>query len=337
MTRANKTDAQPKGMKKPGGSAKKKNFDSDGFWKDLIERFFYNLLKRAMPELYEKADRSVPPRFLDKEFRDILNTGDPAIHSSPHFADFVLEVPLKNGDAEWVILHIEAQGRGGSNLAVRMYTYKSLIFAHYQREPAALVIITDKRPSKEPDYYSYSQYGTESLYKYNALVLWELDNEELLASDNPVDLVLYAAKFALERKGEHQKFNFLRETVKLLNGRGWNLQEKRDLLLFIERAVNIRDKVLITQYRKFLKQENKEGKAMYIPLILRDSAAEIEQRGIAKGVLKGKKEGKKEGIKEGKKEGKLEMVRNLLGNGIPPEVVAKSAGLSLRQIQRLTQ
>jgi hypothetical protein len=319
MTAKNAAGARPSGMETPGDMDKKKNFSQDSFWKDLIERFFYFLLKRALPELYEKADRAVPPRFLDKEFRDILNTGDPEIHTSPHFADFVVEVPLKNGDAEWIILHIEAQGSGGGNLAVRMYTYKSFIFAHYQREPVALAIITDKRPANEPTYYSHSHYGTESVYKYNTLVLLELSEKELFASDNPIDLVLYAAKFALNTKEEHPKFSFLRQIVGSLNERGWNMEEKRDLLLFIERIVNMRDEVLITQYKKILEQESKEGKAMYIPLIMRDSAAEIEQHGIEKGIEKGK----------------LEVARNLLASGMPPEVTARNVNLPLDRIQGL--
>jgi hypothetical protein len=79
-----------------GDNARNDRFDADGFWKDIIDRFFYNLLKRAQPELYSEADISVKPRSLEKEFRDILNTGDPEIRRSAHFADYVLEVPLKN-------------------------------------------------------------------------------------------------------------------------------------------------------------------------------------------------------------------------------------------------
>ena len=48
------------------------HFDYDGFWKDLIERFFGLFLSRALPELYADADLSQDPRFLDKEFRDLL-------------------------------------------------------------------------------------------------------------------------------------------------------------------------------------------------------------------------------------------------------------------------
>jgi hypothetical protein len=327
MTAADIAGVRPGVLETPEEVEKKKNFSHDSFWKDLVERFFYSLLKRALPELYEDADRETAPRFLDKEFRDILNTADPEIYNSPHFADFILEVPLKNGDARWILLHLEAQGHGGGNLAVRMYTYKSLIFAHYQREPVALAIITDRRPAKEPAYYSYRQYGTAVDYRYSSLVLMELDDDELLASGNPIDLVLYAAKLALKTKEELRKFDFLRKAVALLNERGWSTEEKRDLLLFIERIVNMKDEILITQYREILEQENREGRAMYIPLIMRDSAAEIEQRGIEKGI--------KKGIEKGIEKGKLEVARNLLASGIQPEVIAKSADLPLERIQEL--
>ena len=62
-------------------------------------------------------------------------------------------------------------------------------------------------------------------------------------------------------------------------------------------------------------------------MLLRDSAAEIEQRGIEKGI--------EEGIEKGIEKGKLEIARNLLANGIPAEVIARSANLPLDQIEGL--
>jgi hypothetical protein len=44
---------------------------------------------------------------------------------------------------------------------------------------------------------------------------------------------------------------------------------------------------------------------------------------------------KEEGREEGREEGKEEMARNLLLNGVPPDVIAKSAGLPLEKIQAL--
>ena len=309
MTETDTTDVQPGGMKT---AKKKKKFDYDGFWKNFIKRFFYPLLKRALPELYEAADREVEPEFLDKEFTDVLNTADPKIHTSPRFADYVLKVPLKNGGEEWVLLHIEVQGHGGSaSLAVRMRTYGSLIFAHYQKEPVALAIITEKRPRDEPSYYSYSRFGTESIYRYNNLVLLELDDDELTSSDNPTDLVFYAAKCSLRSKKEFQKYQYLRKTIGLLGEQGWNRDDKRDLLLFIERILYIKDKKLVKEYTDYRQQLIKEGKIVFIPIGEQEAAEEI------------------------RKSTKEEIAKNFLANGVSPDIIAKSTNLPLDRIQSL--
>jgi predicted transposase/invertase (TIGR01784 family) len=153
------------------------------------------------------------------------------------------------------------------------------------------------------------------MYEYNNLVLSELDDAELAASDNPIDIVLLAAKFAQRARKEHQKSKFLRKAVELLDERGWSMEDKHDLLLFTESIVNLQDEELITRYREDMEHRNREGKSMYIPLMLRDSAAEIEQRGAEKA--------------------KLEDARNMLTNGIAPELVVKITGLPEERIQGL--
>jgi len=233
-------DTKTKGNK----SETRDNFDYDGFWKDLIKRFFPFLLKRALPELYKKADFKKEPRFLDTEFRDILNTGKREIHKNPHFADFLIEVPLKNGKSEWILFHIESQqGPGGGNITERMKHYHCCIYAHYRREPVALAIIASGRRKKER-FYSHSHFGTEIIYRYNNVVLAELDDAELKESDNPIDLALYAAKCALKAKDETRKYKYLRTLLVLLSKRGWSDEDKRDLLLFLERIIDLSDKGL---------------------------------------------------------------------------------------------
>ena len=61
---------------------------------------------------------------------------------------------------------------------------------------------------------------------------------------------------------------------------------------------------------------------MYIPLGERELAEEIKQRGIAKGIEKGK-------------EMVTEMAKNLLANGVSPDVIAKSAGCPVEQIRNM--
>ena len=68
IEQTNNTDA---GAKNP------ERFDHDSLWKDLIDRFFWHILEMVLPDLYIDADTSKQHSFLDKEFRDILNTADP--------------------------------------------------------------------------------------------------------------------------------------------------------------------------------------------------------------------------------------------------------------------
>jgi predicted transposase/invertase (TIGR01784 family) len=312
----NADKTEDKNTPKTSGDDEKGRFDHDGFWKDLLDKFCYSLFKRALPHLYEDADLSVKPTLLNKEFTDILNTGDHKIRTAPHFVDSVLSVPLKNGESEPVIIHVEAQqGHGGGDMAERMNFYRCPIYFHFRREPVALAIIAGRRPKGEARYYSHDHYGTKIMYEYNNLVLSELDDEELVSSGNPIDIVLYAAKFAQRARKEHQKLNFLHKAVELLDERGWSMEDKHDLLLFTERIVNLRDEELITRYREDMEHRNREGKSMYIPLMLRDSAAEIEQRGAEKA--------------------KLEVARNLLAKGIAPDIVTETTGLPEKQIKKL--
>ncbi|GHS93222.1 hypothetical protein AGMMS50276_03070 [Synergistales bacterium] len=309
---------------KDSGAKETERFPFDDFWKDLVKRFFYLLIKRAIPSLYEEANRNKEPDFLDKEFQDILLTSDKEIRKNPHYADLLVKVPLKNGDERRVLLHVEAQqSHKGGYLPERMNHYRSLIYAHHREEPVALAITTGVRPKKEANYYSHYHFGTELIYKYNNLVLSELDDDVLLSSDNPIDIVLYAAKFAIGKNEERQKFNFLRKTIELLGERGWSLNDKRDLLLFTERIVNMKDEALMVKYSEILRQYKEEGKNMYIPIALRDQADDLLARGMEKGREKGREEGK------------LEMARNLLANGFTPDVIAESAGLPLDQIQSM--
>jgi hypothetical protein len=146
-----------------------------------------------------------------------------------------------------------------------------------------------------------------------------LDDDELLSSDNPVDFTLYAGKYASRSKEEIQKFNYLRTLTKLLSERGWSRDEKRDLMLFIARILYLRDKELRIRHREYYKQLTREGKNMPRSFLVEMEEEEVEQRGIERGIEKGKEE----------------MARNLLANGVSPDVIAKSAGLPVEQIRSL--
>jgi predicted transposase YdaD len=59
-----------------------------------------------------------------------------------------------------------------------------------------------------------------------------------------------------------------------------------------------------------------------------------KEEGKEEGIKEGKKEGIKEGKEEGKKEGKWEMILNLLREGLPVDLIAKTSGYSADQIKQ---
>jgi len=314
-------------------------------WKDLIERFFYPLLERAIPSLYADADTDRPPRYLDKEFRDILNTSDPEIHSSAHAADFLIEVPLKRGASKLVLLHVEVQGQGGGNLPERMFHYMSLIYAHHRENPAALALVTGRRPAGEATQYEVDRSGTRVVYSYNRLVVAELNEQESGESGNPIDLVLAAAKHALAfPKDELQKFRYLKKLALLLSERNWNPKDTRDLANFLERVTRLTDPKLKAKWVELQQELNEEGKVMYVSLleqhltqkITQEVTEQVTQQVTEQVSQEAEARGELKGIQEGRQELAHDVLMKLLALNYPIGEIAEITGLPEDEIRSMT-
>ena len=267
------------------------NVDKDGIWKDAVEQYLPLLLKRMMPELYEDADFSQGFTFLDKELRDTIQVSLSEEHNSAKFVDTLVQVPLKSGKNQWVLLHIEIQGKGGEDISFRMILYCCLIFAHYRRMPVALAILTDKRPSDEtPGKFEFSEYGTELLYKYNLFEVYKQSDEKLLNSDNPFDSFIYAAKKYsdyMSNDAQKVKLEYLLKITRNLQALGLNTRERAGILVLVNRLINLEDKELRTQYfdeLKKMKGENNMAELTWIEEHFRDEGIAIgEARGEERG------------------------------------------------------
>ena len=288
-------------------------FDFDGFWKDLIARFWREMLLSVIPDLYYAADLSVEPEFLDKELRDIMQSfsSQQDEHNPPRFVDTLMKIMLKNGGDEWVLLHIEIQGAGGEDLPTRMHRYYCLLFAHHGRHPAALAILTAPRPKENKNFYEFSHFGTSLKYSYNCLDIESLNEEALKSSDNPFDVALYAARKAKQcRKNEMQKFVYLREFWTLLKAKGWAREDGKALLLFIERIINLKDEALQTEYIENYR-ELEEKRVAYVSWF-------------------------EEGLKESyRRDAYLDTARKMLAMGLSNEVIMNCTNLSAAEIEAL--
>ena len=289
--------------------------DFDGFWKDVIEEYWREVLERFLPDLYAEADLSGTPEFLDKELRDVLGLPETDSHNSPLFVDELVKVPMKDGDEKWLLLHIEVQGKGGADISYRMFLYYCMLFAHYRKNIVSLAILTARRPKKEKalGIYETDYFGTLVKYRYNFFEAYKFSDEELETSGNKIDLFLLAVKFAVRSKNnESKKFAYLKRIVRILFKHGFNEFERRGILRYVNYIVGLRDNVLRRQYHSYI-TEIEEGKGMrdrpdFLAVIeyecARDKGIELGiKRGIEQGVKQGIEQGVKQGIEQGIKQG----------------------------------
>ena len=244
---------------------------------------------------------------------------------SPRFVDVLLKIPLKGGGEERVLLHIEVQGPGGENLTFRMFDYFCRLFGHYHRMPVALAILTTPRNNETTGVFEASEHGTSVCYNFNCLELDKLDDEKLQASDNPFDLALCAARRAKRsRNDENMKFRYLRELRRLLGQKGWTDRDCRDLLLFIEWIINLKDPELREDYTSF-KDETEETRMRFKAL----STDYILEQGRKDGIAIGEERGRKDGIAIGEVRARHSILERLIAGGISPQQAAAFTGLSV--------
>ena len=247
-----------------------------------------------MPELYSDVDITQSFTFLDKELRDTLQVMGEE-HNAAKIVDTLVEVPLKSGKDQWVLLHIEVQGQGGEDISLRMVLYCCLIFAHYRKMPVALAILTDKRPSSEtPGQFEFSEYGTELLYKYNVFEVYGQNDEELLTSENPFDSFIYAAKKYgdyMSQDKQRVKLEYLMKITRSLQALGLNTKERAGILVLVSRLINLEDTELRRQYIEEMKGENEMAEMNWLEeFFIKEAAAIAEKRGRSEGWSEGRME-----------------------------------------------
>jgi predicted transposase YdaD len=301
---------------------------ADAFWKELVIRFFYEMLRRCIPELYERADKNKPPVFLDKELRSIARK----VKLKLRVADLLISVPLSDGKNTWILLHCELQGKGGGNLAERMFMYMTLIFSRCAKPVVGLAIVTDKRSAAEPTFYELSLFGAETIYRYNRIAIADLDPEELKTSDNPFDLALYAGQCAIKAKrSERQRFIFFKELLTLLSLRSWSRTDKDDFLVFLDGILHISDKDAIMELSMFEEEILKGEK----PMALQDMKTPLRTYIYEKGIEKGREEGIEEGIEKGIEKGYEETARKMLKKGYDHQEIIEITGISIDKLKTL--
>ena len=287
--------------------------DYDNTFKKVLSDFFWDALSLFLPSLCDAADKSEPPEELDGELRKVAFD----MEGGAERVDMLRKIKLKNGEDEYVICHVEIQGAGGGDLPTRMMRYWSAIFLSRQKPPIGIAVMTAKRPEREAVSFQTESFGVKTEYHYKNYSLMDAPDEELLAEENRAGLVLYAAKCAgrAASGGDAEKYRYLREISALWAARKW--EDKKSVLLAVNYLLNLTGEEYARQYVKDMEnlEMSREDKNMYISVFERVYKAE--------------------GMEKGKRENTLEMAKNLLAEGVSPEIIAKASGLAISEIHSL--
>jgi hypothetical protein len=285
--------------------------DYDNLFKTLLRRYFWEALKIFLPALYEAADKTEPPEFLDKEMQKV--TFD--LKEGTNRTDLLSRIKLKDGAKELVLCHIEVQGERGGDLPTRMYRYKQMIYLKHEEEPVGIAVLTAPRPHKEKASYSWERFGVRVAYNYINVFVIKLEDDLLLTENSRIGLVLYAAKCAyLCDDDEGEKFRYLRLISNLWAEHGWDKDDKRLILLAVDYLMNLKDEVYIKEiltHIESLKMMKEEDREMYISMF---------ERGYTE---------------KGRMEGRAEIVKNMLNEGLSVDDVIKYTRLTREGIEEL--
>jgi hypothetical protein len=131
--------------------------DSDSLWKGIIEDTFDDLLRFVFPKADEVFDMQRKFGFLDKELAELYP--EPGRSSATRIADKLVKVYRRNGEAEWLLVHLEVQGRAAQDFPERMFQYYYRIFDRWRHPVTAVAIFTGQMGIVSPTGTSTSSWA----------------------------------------------------------------------------------------------------------------------------------------------------------------------------------
>ena len=294
----------------------------DILWKGMLEEVFMDLLRFIDPHIDKELDLSRGVEFLDKELAEMYP--EPEKKSSTRVVDKLVKVYLRDGGERWMLLHVEVQGRNEQRFPARMHRYYYRLLDRYDKDVAALAILTGRDGKSVPGKYERHTFWGRVLYEYKTLCITDYTEEELAASENPFAIVMLVAKEALMKlKGTDEEVDkTLLEhkmmIVSLLYDRGLFTELKINAVMtFLENYVRFKKPETNRTFRERVDQ--KTGKKNTMGII--EQLAEIKAE---------------EALEKGREEGNEKAVKLLLDNTeFSMRKIAELVGVSVSFVKKV--
>jgi hypothetical protein len=306
----------------------------DLLWKAGIEEMPTEAISSLMRKQAHLIDFTRPPEFLDKELRAIINSNKKKLDSNNH-ADFLVRVWMKDGQEQWILIHIEVQSQPqfDGKFEERMYLYYVRIKQKYKCAVASLAVLADGSKKFKPKLYQESCLDTHLSFAFPYLKIMDLDADELRKSENPFDVVLLCVHLALKAGKKGLKSLDLKlQIVRHLFAKGFSAQERASVYAFIRYFIRLDDfdeAIFVEQFDKLEEIPTEVMSIHEVGLMIERSISE------EKGKAEGKVEGKVEGKAEGETLKTLIVVKNSLAKGFSTALIAELVDLSEAEVLAL--
>lgn len=258
---------------------------------------FYTVCPTRVDEILD-LERGV--QFLDKEPEQVFPPDNETF--SPKIVDKLVKVFTREGHDEWILIHIEAQGKYTPDFGKRMFTYYYRLMDKYNKRIAAYAIFTEDSSKSRPNIFKIEFMGTEMTFRFNTFKIAVPTDAELHASENPFAIVVLAARAVLAGKNIKDKLqrDFFKKDLKIelirkLQAKNIPDAKIRAIWIFINYYIRFELEETNIIYNNELEILNKNKATMGIEEQVLDMLKnEYFEEGERKGKIEGKNEGKNE-------------------------------------------
>jgi hypothetical protein len=285
--------------------------DYDSPWKTAIHKYLRSFLAICFPFIESDIDWSKPPEFLESQ----LPQTAPKSQFGACQADVVVKVCRRNGQAAWVVVHLEVQSQPDPVFHRRMWTYHYRLVDRHDIPVVSVAVLADRSKNWRPDHYECGLWGCQVRLDFPTIKLLDLEPalETLLAREEPFAYIVAAHLRSLQWKSDsRQRLEFKRSLVQSLFQRNWARDQIQELFRLIDWLMNLTPPLTI-EFKDQLHRLEEEKTMQYISSIEKLAIEEGREIGRQQGLVIGIEQG----IEQGNIRGRLASLRTILNARFP--------------------
>ncbi len=205
--------------------------DFDGAWKEALEYFFEPFIAFFFPQVHAGIDWTQPVVFQDTALQQVA----PEDSQGKQHVDKLVRVVRRDGNAAWLLIHIEIQSQRDIRFPGRMFRYHARTYDRDERQVVSLAILADEDLTWRPDQFGYALWGCELALRFPVVKLRDLDRAMLEASPNIFATLTLLHRDAQETRGQPQaRMQCKLEGYRRILRQGYSPEEIRALLRLME-------------------------------------------------------------------------------------------------------